>query len=235
MKKYKLTIIIPAFNEKKTLPILLKRISKIKIKKQIIIIDDNSTDGTQIFLKRLKRGVDKIIFHKKNLGKGAAIMSAQKFIKGEFVIIQDADLEYSPSDYKIMLKKIIRENLDVVYGSRVLKISSFKKVQNFSHRIRIYGNILLTSLSNLINGQKLTDAHTCYKMFRSSVFKSIKLKEKGFSFCPEVTTKLSLINKKIVEVPINYKGRSYSEGKKIVAFDGVRAILTLIKYRFFDV
>ena len=235
MKKYKLTIIIPAFNEKETIEILLKKIFKIKISKQIIIVDDCSTDGTRNILKKYQDKIDKLIFHKKNLGKGSAIKSSQKFIKGDYVIIQDADLEYNPSDYLVMLKKIKKNNLDVLYGSRVLKSSKFKNVQNFSHRVRILGNIFLTFLSNIINNQNLTDAHTCYKMFKSNIFKSIKLKEKGFSFCPEVTTKLSVKNISIHEVSINYQGRSCADGKKIVAFDGVRAIKTLIKYRFFDV
>ena len=129
--------------------------------------------------------------------------------------------------------KIEKQNLEAVYGSRVLKIGKFKNIQNFSHRIRIYGNIFLTFISNLINNQKLTDAHTCYKLIRSSTFKKIDLKENGFSFCPEVTTKLSLLKIDIGEVPINYKGRTYEEGKKIVAYDGIRAISTLFKYRFF--
>lgn len=235
MKKYKLTIIIPAFNEKKTIEILLNKIFKIKISKQIIVVDDYSTDGTRNILRKYRNKIDKLIFHKKNLGKGAAIKSSQKFIKGDYVIIQDADLEYNPSDYLVMLKKITGNKLDALYGSRVLKDSKFKNVQNFSHRIRIFGNMFLTFLSNIINNQKLTDAHTCYKMFKSEVFKSIKLKEKGFSFCPEVTTKLSVKKISIHEVPINYQGRSYEEGKKIVAFDGIRAIKTLIKYRFFDI
>ena len=235
MKKYKLTVIIPVFNEKNTIEILLRRIFKIKILKQIIIVDDYSTDGTTNVIKKYKNKVDKLIYHKRNLGKGAAIKSAQKFVKGNFVIIQDADLEYNPNDYQKMLDKITKNNLDVVYGSRVLKNPKFLNIQNFSHRIRIFGNIFLTFLSNIINNQNLTDAHTCYKMFRSEVFKSIELKEKGFSFCPEVTTKLSIKNIKIEEVSINYQGRSYDEGKKIVAHDGIRAISTLIKYRFFDV
>ena len=233
MKNPKLTIIIPTFNEKKTLPILLKKIFKLKISKQIILIDDKSNDGSKEIILKYKKKINKIIFHKKNMGKGAAIKSAKKFIKGMYVIIQDADLEYNPKDYKILLKEFKKKKTDVVYGSRVLKSKKFKNVQNFSHRVRIYGNIFLTKLSNIINKQTLTDAHTCYKMFKSKIFLSLDLKENGFSFCPEVTTKLSLKNIKIKEVPINYFGRNYNEGKKIVAFDGIRAIATLIKYRFF--
>ena len=134
-----------------------------------------------------------------------------------------------------MLDKIrSNKNNQAVYGSRVLKSNELNNTQNFSHKIRIYGNLFLTKLSNLFNNQNLTDAHTCYKMFRSDIFKKIKLQENDFAFCPEITTKLSLMNIHIDEVPINYIGRSYDEGKKIVASDGIRAILTIIKYRYFN-
>lgn len=229
----KLSIIIPAYNEKKTLPKLIEKIFKIKLSKQIIIVDDNSTDGTKEIISKYKNKIDKIIYHNINKGKGGAIKSAQKYVQGKYVIIQDADLEYDPKDYYVLLREIEKNNLKVVYGSRVLKLDKFDNIQNFSHRIRIYGNIFLTFISNLINNQNLTDAHTCYKLFKTEIFKKIKLSENGFSFCPEITTKLSLLKIKIYEVPINYQGRSYKEGKKIVAFDGLRAIIALIKYRFF--
>jgi glycosyltransferase involved in cell wall biosynthesis len=232
MKRGKLTIIIPAFNEKNTLTILLNKILKLKMSKQIILIDDKSTDGTKNIILNYKKKVQKIILHKKNLGKGAAIRSARRFVKGSYVIIQDADLEYDPSDYKHLLKEIKKKEVDVVYGSRVLKNKKYKNIQNFSHGIRIYGNIFLTKISNYINKQKLTDAHTCYKMFKSHIFLSLDLRENGFSFCPEVNTKLSLKKIKITEVPINYSGRTYDQGKKITAFDGIRALVALIKYRF---
>jgi glycosyltransferase involved in cell wall biosynthesis len=232
MKKRKLTIIIPAFNEKNTLTILLNKILKLKTSKQIILIDDKSTDGTRNIILNYKKKVQKIILHQKNLGKGAAIRSARKFVKGSYVIIQDADLEYDPSDYKHLLKEIKKKEVDVVYGSRVLKNKKYKNIQNFSHGIRIYGNIFLTKISNYINKQKLTDAHTCYKMFKTHIFLSLDLREDGFSFCPEVNTKLSLKKIKIKEVPINYSGRTYDQGKKITAFDGIRALVALIKYRF---
>jgi dolichol-phosphate mannosyltransferase len=232
MKRRKLTIIIPAFNEKNTLTILLNKILKLKTSKQIILIDDKSTDGTRNIILNYKKKVQKIILHQKNLGKGAAIRSARKFVKGSYVIIQDADLEYDPSDYKHLLKEIKKKEVDVVYGSRVLKNKKYKNIQNFSHGIRIYGNIFLTKISNYINKQKLTDAHTCYKMFKTHIFLSLDLREDGFSFCPEVNTKLSLKKIKIKEVPINYSGRTYDQGKKITAFDGIRALVALIKYRF---
>jgi dolichol-phosphate mannosyltransferase len=233
MKQPKLTIIIPAYNEINTIQILIDKIFSIKINKQIILIDDNSMDGTRDAITKNEEKIDKIIFHDVNKGKGAAIKSAQKFIEGEYVVIQDADLEYDPDDLNNLLNVIESKNLKVVYGSRVLNNLKNKKSQNFSHGLRIYGNIFLTKLSNLINSQNLTDAHTCYKMFDSNLFKSIKLEENDFSFCPEITTKISLLNIDILEIAINYNGRSYEQGKKIKANDGFKAIWTLIKYKFF--
>jgi len=233
MNKPKLTIIIPAYNEINTIQDLINKISNLKIDKQIILIDDNSNDGTNEVIKKNIDKVDKIIIHNKNKGKGAAIKSAQKFVEGKYVVIQDADLEYDPEDLYSLLDEIEKNNHKVVYGSRVLKNPQNKKSQNFSHSLRIIGNIFLTKLSNLLNRQELTDAHTCYKVFDSELFKSIDLQEKGFSFCPEITTKISLLNIDIIEFPINYNGRTYDQGKKIVASDGLKAIWTLIKYRFF--
>tara|TARA_Y100001958_G_C21175629_1_gene506502 strand:+ start:634 stop:1335 length:702 start_codon:yes stop_codon:yes gene_type:complete len=233
MDKPKLTIIIPAYNEINTIQDLINKISNLKIDKQIILIDDNSNDGTNEVIKKNIDKVDKIIIHNKNKGKGAAIKSAQKFVEGKYVVIQDADLEYDPEDLYSLLDEIEKNNHKVVYGSRVLKNPQNKKSQNFSHSLRIIGNIFLTKLSNLLNRQELTDAHTCYKVFDSELFKSIDLQEKGFSFCPEITTKISLLNIDIIEFPINYNGRTYDQGKKIVASDGLKAIWTLIKYRFF--
>lgn len=232
-EKPKLTIIIPAYNEIKTIQDVINKIFNIKIDKQIIMVDDHSTDGTKEVIEKNKDKIDKIIFHNINKGKGSAIKSAQEFIKGEYVVIQDADLEYDPDDINSLLLEIENKKFKVVYGSRVLNNIHNKKSQNFSHGLRIFGNIFLTKLSNFINKQNLTDAHTCYKMFDSNLFKSIKLEESGFSFCPEITTKISLLNIKISEIAINYNGRSYQQGKKIQASDGLKAIWTLIKYKFF--
>ena len=233
-----LTIIVPVYNEKKFIRVLLKKLIKIiKVKKQIIVIDDGSTDGTKEILKKefLKNNsIDKIIFHQNNIGKGAAIRSAQKFIKGDFVIIQDADLEYNPKDIIKIYNFIKKNEYFVVYGSRVLNKNKYQNTKNFTHLIRIWGNIFLTSVSNLINRQNLTDAHTCYKMFKTSIFKKIRLKQKGFAFCPEVTTKLSKYGYKIYEIPISYSGRTYDDGKKITSFDGLIALTCLIKYRLID-
>lgn len=233
MKQIKLTIIVPAYNEINTIQNLIDKICQINIDKQIILVDDCSTDGTDEVIFKNKDRINKIIVHKENKGKGAAIRSAQNYIDGEYVIIQDADLEYDPNDIMNLLNEIENKKCQVVYGSRVLRNPENKKSQNFSHNIRIIGNIFLTKLSNFLNNQNLTDAHTCYKLFKSELFKSISLQENGFSFCPEITTKISLLNIDILEIPINYHGRSYQQGKKIVANDGLKAIWTLIKYRYF--
>lgn len=234
MSNIQLSVIIPVFNEINTIDLILKKVLESKIIKQIIIVDDFSTDGTREFLiKYYLDKIDKIILHEKNLGKGAAIKSAQKHIIGKYVIIQDADLEYEPKDYDLLLVEAEKNNFTVVYGSRVLNKDAYTNSKNFSHFVRIWGNFFLTFLNNIINNQKLTDAHTCYKLFESKLFKSIDLVEKDFSFCPEITTKLS--NRKIFikEVPINYTGRTYEEGKKINALDGIKAIWVLIKYKIF--
>ena len=230
----KLTIIIPVYNEIKTIEKLIKKILKINIKKQLIIVDDGSSDGTELILKKYKNRIDKLIFHKKNLGKGAAIKSGQKYVSGKYIGIQDADLEYDPRDLKKIVNEMNKRDLQVMYGSRVLKKNKFKNTQNFTHIVRIWGNIFLTKASNFLNKQKLTDAHTCYKVFDSRIFKKIKLKEKGFSFCPEITTKISMMNINIEEFPINYIGRTYEQGKKITAFDGLDALYVLAKYRYFE-
>ena len=229
----KLTIIIPVYNEIKTIEKLIKKILKINIYKQLIIVDDGSSDGTQQVLKKYKKFINKLIIHKKNLGKGAAIKSGQKYVKGKYVGIQDADLEYDPRDLKKIVNEMDKKKLKVMYGSRVLKKNKFKNTQNFTHIVRIWGNIFLTKVSNFFNKQQLTDAHTCYKVFDSKVFKKIRLKEKGFSFCPEITTKISMMNLEIKEFPINYIGRTYEQGKKITAFDGIDALYVLAKYRYF--
>ena len=227
-----ITVIIPCYNEVKTINTIIDKVYKQKLKKQIIVVDDFSTDGTrEILKKKLKKKIDKIIFHSRNYGKGAAINSAKKFIKGNIIIIQDADLEYSPKDYNKLVKPIKEKEYKVVYGSRVLGKNRYFE-NEFSSIFRVFANHILTIISNILNNQNLTDAHTCYKVFDTKIFKKIKLKEKGFSFCPEVTTKVSLLNEKIKEVPISYKGRDYSEGKKINFKDGFIALKTLLKYRF---
>ena len=230
-----LTIIIPVFNEKNTIKQIIKKINLLKnIEKQIILVDDGSSDGTTGIIKNeLVSQLDKVIFHQKNLGKGAAIISAKKFVKGDVVIIQDADLEYDPRDYIKILKAISKENEIAVYGSRVLGKKRYSS-KSFISKTRIFLNHILTIFTNFLYKQKLSDAHTCYKSFKSIFFEKIELKEKDFAFCPEITAKISKMGIKISEVPIEYNGRSYNEGKKISIYDGFRAIYVLLKYKFFD-
>ena len=228
-----LTIIIPVYNEIKTIEKLLKKVLSINIKKQLIIVDDCSNDGTNKILIKYSKKIDKLVVHKKNKGKGSAIRSAQKYVKGKYVAIQDADLEYNPVDLLKIIKFLKKNKLNIAYGSRVLNKNKYENTQNFTHLIRIWGNIFLTKVSNIINKQNLTDAHTCYKIFRSDIFRKIKLQENGFAFCPEITTKIAKKKYKIREIPISYKGRTYSQGKKINSFDGLIALYCLLKYRFF--
>ena len=229
-----ITIIIPCYNEKNTIKKIENKILNLQnIELQIIIIDDFSTDGTVELLKNdILHRVDKIIFHKKNKGKGAAIKSSLSSIKGEIVIIQDADLEYDPNDYFSLIEPFKNKNINIVYGSRVLGRSKNQK-KTLIQLYRIFGNYVLTKFSNFINNQKLTDAHTCYKAFRFKILNKIQLIEDDFSFCPEVTTKFSNINENIYEVPISYNGREYKDGKKIRFSDALKAVKVILKYKYF--
>ena len=229
-----ITVIIPCYNEKNTIKKIIDKILSLKnINIQIIVVDDFSSDGTIDILKNeILNKVDKIIFHTKNKGKGAAIKSSISSIRGDVIIIQDADLEYDPEDYFKLIEPFENKNINVVYGSRVLGRSKFEK-KTFIQIYRIFGNYILTKFSNLINNQNLTDAHTCYKIFRSNIFNKITLVEDDFSFCPEVTTKLSKINQTIYEVPISYNGREYKDGKKIRFSDALKAVKVIVKYKYF--
>ncbi len=233
----KISIIIPCFNEKDT---IIKIVNKIILSLknhnfksyEILIVDDGSSDGTTEIIKEnfsIKHNF-KVFFHDKNLGKGAAIKTAKNNLSGDIIIIQDADLEYDPDDYKNLLKPIIDGDFKVVYGSRVLNQKRYK-TSGFNSKVRIFGNHFLTIISNLLNKQNLTDAHTCYKVFHKEVFDLITLEENDFAFCPEVTSKISNLGFEIYEVPISYNGRSYQEGKKIKTTDALKALKTLIKYR----
>jgi glycosyltransferase involved in cell wall biosynthesis len=230
----KLSIIIPVFNEINTIERIVDKINELQdLNKEIIIVDDFSNDGTTLLLNsNIYKKVYKIIYHQKNLGKGAAIKSAKDFVSGDIVIIQDADLEYDPKDYYNLMKPIQNKEYQVVYGSRVSGKSRYFS-NNFTSIYRVFFNHILTMLSNILNNQNLTDAHTGYKVFSKNVFDNITLEENDFSFCPEVTTKISLKKVIIKEIPISYYGRSYKEGKKINIYDGFKAIYVLFKYRFF--
>ena len=232
----KLSIIIPVYNEIKTIKKLIFKVVNQQIKDiQIIVVDDFSTDGTTEVIKNdLTQYIDKIIYHEKNMGKGAAIRSAQKYVNGDIVIIQDADLEYDPEDYKLLIDPIINKRTSVVYGSRVLNTKRYNS-KNFISLYRIFFNHMLTIFSNFVNNQNLTDAHTCYKVFETKIFKNIKLSENDFAFCPEITSKISKLKLNIIEIGISYTGRSVEEGKKIGIIDGFRAIFVLLKYGLFGI
>jgi dolichol-phosphate mannosyltransferase len=230
-----ISIVVPVYNESKTIFQILKKINKIKkIKKEVIIVNDGSNDNTvEIINTKCKNLFNKFISYKKNRGKGYACRIGLKKVTGDIVIIQDADLEYDPKDYQKLLTPIINRKTKIVYGSRVLGTGKRTRPKTIDVLIRVFANYFLTFLSNILNNHKLTDAHTCYKVFHSSLLKKIKLEEDGFNFCPEITAKFSKINEKIYEVPINYYGRSHSQGKKISYFDGLRAIYAIIKYNLF--
>ena len=235
-KLIKISVLIPCFNENNTINMIIDRVIKsLEVYNftnyEIIIVDDFSNDGTREKLKKLStQDKIKIFYHNKNLGKGAAIKTASKALKGDIVIIQDADLEYDPKDYHKLLKPFKNKNVKVVYGSRVLNKNRYSFKFSLAVNFRVFSNYVLTTFSNIVNKQKLTDAHTCYKVFRISVFKQLNLKENDFAFCPEVTTKLSNKKIKIFEVPISYKGRGYDEGKKIGLKDVFIALKTIILY-----
>ena len=232
---FRLSIIIPCFNEKNTIKVILKKIKEsLKyheiIEYEIIIVDDFSNDGTTEILKNLiDKEKMKIYFHNINLGKGAAIHTALKNITGDITIIQDADLEYDPFDYNKLLVPFFETNADIVYGSRFLGGGKYVRIHFFWHYL---ANKILTFICNLFINLNLTDMETGYKVFKTSALKSINLKEKSFSFEPEVTIKLAKKNYKFFEVPITYNGRSYEEGKKIGLKDAFLALKTIILYSF---
>ena len=222
-----LSVIVPCFNEINTLDKVISNIQNSPVaSKEIIIVDDFSTDGSRQFLENINMKNIKIIFHNKNLGKGAALFSGISMAKGKIIIIQDADLEYDPNEFPIMIKPIVDGKADVVYGSR-FQGGHPHRVVYFWHRV---GNGFLTLLSNIFTDLNLTDMETCYKAFRSEIIKKVKIEEKRFGFEPEITAKISKLDCRIYEVGISYYGRTYKEGKKIGWRDGVRAIWCILKY-----
>ncbi len=228
---YTLSIIIPCFNELATVEKLIKLVHQSPVRnKQIIVVDDGSTDGTRdLLLNKIDSLIDVVLLHKKNEGKGAAIRTGIEHATGDYVIIQDADLEYDPAEYEIMLQPVIKNDADVVFGSRFLGGESHR-VLYFWHSI---GNKFLTLLCNMISDLNLTDMETCYKLVKREIIQKIELQENRFGFEPEITIKLSRIPEiKIYEVGISYAGRTYSEGKKINWKDGVSAIYCILKYGF---
>ena len=226
-----ISVIVPCFNEKNTIEEIVYRIqSQNFIKTQIIIVDDGSTDGTREILRnKIEKKVSKIIYNNTNNGKGYAIRCALPFADKEIILIQDADLEYNPSDYENLINPILKGFADVVYGSRFTGYSE-KRVLYFWHT---FGNKLLTLLSNIFTDLNLTDMEVGYKVFRSEVIKNLNLEENRFGFEPEITAKISKMNLTIYEVGISYSGRKYNEGKKITWRDGFSAIRSIIKHNLF--
>tara|TARA_Y100000996_G_C22302195_1_gene552632 strand:- start:5 stop:694 length:690 start_codon:yes stop_codon:yes gene_type:complete len=227
----KLSVLIPCYNEERYILTVVENIFKNNLKKnlEIIITDDCSIDSTKKKLSELNDPRVKIFYNKKNMGKGYCIRKCLENSTGDIILIQDADLEYDPAEYDLLLSPIINHDADVVYGSRFLSHGQ-KRVGYFWHTL---GNKILTFLSNILSNINLTDMEVCYKLFKSEVIKNIKLKENRFGFEPEVTAKLAKKKIKIYEVGINYHGRSYSEGKKINWKDGFSAIRCIIQYNLF--
>lgn len=243
----KLSVVIPVYNERNTIEQLLKEVYAVDVDKEIIIVDDGSTDGTRELLKelfpdhesnaagrpaniqrQLRGNTVKLFLQERNRGKGAALRCGFQHAEGELVIIQDADLEYHPEDFHKLLDPVYRGKADVVYGSRFL--GGPHRVLSFWHFV---GNRFLTMLSNMLTNLNLSDVWTCYKLFKREVLETIHLKEDGFGFEPEVTAKVAKGGWRVYEVPISYWGRTYAEGKKITWKDGVKALWYILRYNLF--
>ena len=222
----KISVVIPVYNEVTTIKEVISSVMAAPYDKELIIIDDGSVDGTREILKELSLPDLQTAFHERNLGKGAALRTGFSMATGDIVIIQDADLEYSPSDYPKLFKPLLDGRADVVYGSRFIGGDDHRTLF-FWHMV---GNRFLTLLSNMLSNLNLTDMETCYKAFRREVLKKITIEEDRFGFEPEITAKMSKLGAKIFEVGISYSGRTYSEGKKIGWKDGISAIRCIIKY-----
>ncbi|HET6515653.1 MAG TPA: glycosyltransferase family 2 protein, partial [Thermodesulfovibrionales bacterium] len=222
-------VVVPVFNEKKTIKDVYERIRAVDITKEIILVDDCSTDGTREIVKGLAADDTRLFFHEQNMGKGAALRTGFREAKGDILIIQDADLEYDPQEYPKLIQPILEGKADVVYGSRFAG-GGPHRVLFFWHMV---GNKLLTLLSNVFTNLNLTDMETCYKVFTRDVYTKITIEENRFGFEPEITAKLAKLNVRIYEVGISYSGRTYSEGKKIGWRDGISALRCIFKYNLF--
>jgi glycosyltransferase involved in cell wall biosynthesis len=227
----KVSVVMPVYNEVATIKEIVSRVQAVTLEKDIIIVDDGSTDGTLELLGEISQSYDnlRVIHHDRNQGKGAALRTGFAAVTGDIVIIQDADLEYDPKEYPVLLEPIVDGRADIVYGSRFL--GGPHRVLFFWHYM---GNKFLTLLSNMVTNLNLTDMETCYKVFKKEVLDNIKLKSNRFGFEPEFTAKVAKKGFRIYETPISYSGRTYDEGKKIGWKDGVQAIFCILWFRFFD-
>lgn len=226
----KVSVVVPVYNEVRTIKEILSAVQAVPLEKEIIIVDDGSTDGTRSCLQEMSREKDvKVLYHDRNQGKGAALRTGFGAATGEVILIQDADLEYDPLEYPGLLAPIREGKADVVYGSRFL--SGPHRVLFFWHYA---GNRFLTLLSNALSNLNLSDMETCYKVFRREILDDITIKSQRFGFEPEFTMKVAKKKLRIYEVSISYHGRTYAEGKKIDWRDGVKAIFALLWFRFFD-
>jgi glycosyltransferase involved in cell wall biosynthesis len=235
-----LSVVIPVFNERENLPVVLERVAAAPYDKEVVVVDDRSTDGTREWLKDLEAGKTsvpgldpsrtRILFHEANAGKGAALRTGFAGLRGRLVIIQDADLEYDPSDYPLLLEPLLKERADVVFGTRFAG-GGAHRVLLFWHSI---GNRLVTLLSNIFTNLNLTDMETGYKAFRREVLERIRIRSDRFGVEPELTAKCARLKCRIYEVPISYHGRTYEQGKKLTWRDGLAALLHIVRYRFLD-
>jgi len=225
----KLSIVIPVYNEIETIEELLKRVQSVPQEKEIILVDDASTDGSKEWISQLSISNVTVLFHDRNKGKGAALRTGFEQVTGDIVIVQDADLEYDPRDYDRLIEPILDGRGDVVYGSRFT--GGPQRVLFFWHYV---GNKFLTLLSNMFTNLNLSDMETCYKVFRAELLKQFTITSNRFGFEPEITAKFSKLKCRIYEVPISYSGRNYEEGKKITWRDGLAAFFHIIRFRFFD-
>jgi len=223
-----LSVVIPVYNEKDTVEEVLRQVKAVDLEKEIVVVDDGSTDGTRERLEKISDPEVKIIFQLRNSGKGAAIRRGLEEVTGEYVIIQDADLEYDPQDFKKMLEPVLNEGAQVVYGYRF-----WQEVPGQTWKTKL-ARIILTGITNLLYGAGIHDEATCYKLFQTGVIKNLDLQAERFEFCPEVTAKVRRRGLKIFEVPISYQPRGDEAGKKIKFRDGLTALYTLLRYRLWS-
>jgi glycosyltransferase involved in cell wall biosynthesis len=225
----KLSVVIPVYNERETMPKVLERLKNVPIPKEIIVVDDGSSDGTREYLQGLNEDGVRVFFHDRNRGKGAALRTGFKAVSGDIVVIQDADMEYDPVEYPRLLEPILDGRADVVYGSRFL--GGPHRVLYFWHYA---GNKILTLFSNMLTNLNLTDMETCYKVFRADVLRSLNLTANRFTIEPEITVKVAMAGYRIYETPISYSGRDYKEGKKITWRDALPALWAIVRFRYFS-